>query len=172
MLKKFVHKTPEGMMKLLTTPNAFMELITNVLIPELKKEENHKHTVEVLLQICSGLAITHPGKTSHADDIVSGAFLTLINPQMTIIRTVDIPNDFKGIVFDVGNTEFDHHQKPREARPDGTFYAALGKLWRFLGPIFFSEFVVEYMDENFCSKLDDTDNTGKENMLSNILITF
>lgn len=172
MLKNLSHKTPEGMMQLFNTPYAFMELIINVIIPELEKDTDNGLSLDFLNRLCSGKAITHPGKIAHADDIFTGALLQILNPDITITRTTSIPTDYTGVVFDVGNSYLDHHATPREARPDGTFYAALGKTWRICGPLFFSDFVVKYIDENFCSKLDDTDNTGKENMLSQALGSF
>ena len=43
------------------------------------------------------------------------------------------PDDFDGIVYDVGGGMFDHHSEPRECRPNGVPYAAFGLLWRVVG---------------------------------------
>ena len=44
-----------------------------------------------------------------------------------------VPDDFDGIVYDVGGGMFDHHQEPRETRPNGVPYAAFGLLFGFGG---------------------------------------
>lgn len=55
-------------------------------------------------------AFTHGGKF-HADDVFSAALLLHFNPQLTIQRGNRVPEDFAGIVFDIGRGEYDHHQK-------------------------------------------------------------
>ena len=45
-------------------------------------------------------AFTHGGKF-HADDVFSSALLLYFNPKITITRGNKIPEDFKGIVFDM-----------------------------------------------------------------------
>lgn len=55
-------------------------------------------------------AFTHGGKF-HADDVFSSALLLYINPEISITRGNSVPDDFTGIVFDIGRGEFDHHQK-------------------------------------------------------------
>ena len=46
-------------------------------------------------------AFTHGGKF-HADDVFSAALLLHFNPQLTIQRGNRVPEDFDGIVFDIG----------------------------------------------------------------------
>ena len=55
-------------------------------------------------------AFTHGGKF-HADDVFSAALILHFNPQLTIQRGNRVPEDFAGIVFDIGRGEYDHHQK-------------------------------------------------------------
>ena len=76
---------------------------------------------------------THAGKF-HADDVFATALLQILRPDIKITRGFVVPDDFDGIVYDVGFGMFDHHQEPREYRPNGVPYAALGLLWRVLGP--------------------------------------
>ena len=45
-------------------------------------------------------AFTHGGKF-HADDVFSSALLLYFNPEITITRGNKVPEDFKGIVFDM-----------------------------------------------------------------------
>lgn len=47
------------------------------------------------------IAMTHGGKF-HADDVFSAALLKIVNPQINIVRTFQIPDDFNRIVFDIG----------------------------------------------------------------------
>lgn len=59
-------------------------------------------------------AFTHSGKF-HADDVFSAALLLYLNPEITIIRGNRVPEDFDGIVFDIGRGRYDHHQKDSES---------------------------------------------------------
>lgn len=116
-------------------------------------------------------ALCHAG-SFHADDVFSGALLKLLNPEIEIIRSNIVPENFDGIIFDIGNGEFDHHSLPREERENGIPYAAFGKLWRKFGHLLCSKFVVKYIDTMVCSKLDLNDNTGEYNMLSEVISLF
>ena len=61
---------------------------------------------------------THGGKF-HADDVFSTALLQIVRPDIQITRGFTVPEDFDGIVYDVGGGMFDHHSEPRETRPNG-----------------------------------------------------
>ena len=75
---------------------------------------------------------THGGKF-HADDVFSTALLQILRPDIQVTRGFVVPDDFDGIVYDVGGGMFDHHSEPRECRPNGVPYAAFGLLWRGVG---------------------------------------
>lgn len=77
-------------------------------------------------------AFTHSGKF-HADDVFSSALLLYLNPEITITRGNKVPEDFDGIVFDIGRGKYDHHQKDSRIRENGIPYAAFGLLWEDLG---------------------------------------
>ena len=77
-----------------------------------------------------------------------------------------MPDDFDGIVYDVGGGMFDHHSEPRECRPNGVPYAAFGLLWRVVGAQLVGEHQARLMDENFIQPLDLNDNTGEQNSLA------
>lgn len=77
-------------------------------------------------------AFTHGGKF-HADDVFSSALLLYINPEIVISRGNKVPEDFDGIVFDIGRGRYDHHQKDSRVRENGVPYAAFGLLWEELG---------------------------------------
>ena len=55
-------------------------------------------------------AFTHGGKF-HADDVFSSALLLYLNPQITITRGNRVPEEYDGIVFDIGRGRYDHHQR-------------------------------------------------------------
>lgn len=126
------------------------------------------------------IAITHSGKF-HADDVFSAALLKVVNPGMMIIRTFEIPDDFDGIVFDMGFGKYDHHQEDAEIRENGMPYAAFGLLWRDFGenlltaagclPAQATKEAVR-LDENFIQALDHSDNTGYDNQLSGVISDF
>lgn len=69
-------------------------------------------------------AFTHSGKF-HADDVFSAALLLYLNPEITIIRGNKVPDDYKGLVFDIGRGQYDHHQKDSRVRENGVPYAHL-----------------------------------------------
>lgn len=125
------------------------------------------------------IAITHGGKF-HADDVFSAALLKMVNPQIDIVRAFQIPENFDGIVFDIGSGKYDHHQEGAEIRENGVPYAAFGLLWREFGKDImctgFSEDLAEkeaeYFDEKFVQPLDEDDNTGSGSQLAGIIGTF
>ena len=112
--------------------------------------------------------ITH-NATFHADDVFSAAFLKIINPNIKILRVDTVPNDIKGIVFDIGFGEFDHHQIDNEVRDNGIPYASFGKLWRKYAPYLYDKEIVENIDKSFIQNLDLSDNTGSFNELSYVV---
>lgn len=68
---------------------------------------------------------THGGKF-HADDVFATALLMIVRPDIKVTRGFVVPDGFDGIVYDVGCGMFDHHQEPRESRPQRR---ALCGLW-------------------------------------------
>ena len=51
---------------------------------------------------------THAGKF-HADDVFATALLQILRPDIKITRGFTVPDDFDGIVYDIGFGMFDHH---------------------------------------------------------------
>lgn len=116
-------------------------------------------------------AFTHGGKF-HADDVFSSALLLYINPEIVISRGNKVPEDFDGIVFDIGRGRYDHHQKDSRVRENGVPYAAFGLLWEVLGKEILGEELTEKMDESFIQPLDINDNTGEKNELATLIGNF
>lgn len=114
---------------------------------------------------------THGGKF-HADDVFSAALLTILNPDITIERGFQVPEDFDGIVFDIGFGEFDHHQQDRAVRENNIPYAAFGLLWRKYGSLLVGEEEAKRFDEKFIQSLDLNDNTGSENAIAEVISVF
>lgn len=112
-------------------------------------------------------AFTHGG-LFHADDVFSSAFLKLLNPDIKIERGFSVPNDYDGLVFDIGGGKFDHHDIVKELRSDSnrTPYAAFGKLWREFATELVSEYVQKRLDEDYIFDLDKSDNNGDFNAMS------
>ena len=73
-------------------------------------------------------AFTHSGKF-HADDVFSAALLLYLNPEINITRGNKVPEEYEGLVFDIGRGQYDHHQKDSRVRENGVSYAAFGLLW-------------------------------------------
>ncbi|MBO8433766.1 MAG: MYG1 family protein [Tyzzerella sp.] len=115
-------------------------------------------------------AFTHGGKF-HADDVFSSALLKILYPDIKIERGFEVPEDFDGIVFDIGLGEFDHHQSDARVRANGNPYASFGLLWeRFGKEILGDEW--EFFDEKFVEPIDLDDNTGCGNDVSDIITSF
>ena len=116
-------------------------------------------------------AFTHNGKF-HADDVFSSALLLYLNPEITITRGNKVPDDFDGIVFDIGRGRYDHHQKDSRIRENGIPYAAFGLLWEDLGCEILGDELAEKFDEAFVQPLDNNDNTGEKNELASLIGSF
>ena len=114
---------------------------------------------------------THGGKF-HADDVFATALLQIIRPDFKVTRGFTVPENFDGIVYDIGFGPFDHHQEPREYRSSGVPYAAFGLLWRELGADLVGENQARLIDENFIQPLDLNDNTGEQNSLCDAIGFF
>lgn len=116
-------------------------------------------------------AFTHSGKF-HADDVFSAALLLYLNPEITIIRGNKVPDDYKGLVFDIGRGQYDHHQKDSRVRENGVPYAAFGLLWEALGAEILGAELAKKFDESFVQPLDNNDNTGEKNELATLIGNF
>lgn len=116
-------------------------------------------------------AFTHSGKF-HADDVFSSALLLYLNPQITITRGNRVPEEYDGIVFDIGRGQYDHHQRDSRVRENGVPYAAFGLLWEELGGEILGETLAQRFDEEFVQPLDNNDNTGEKNELATLIGNF
>ena len=116
-------------------------------------------------------AFTHSGKF-HADDVFSAALLLYLNPEIQIIRGNQVPEEFSGIVFDIGRGQYDHHQKDSRIRENGIPYATFGLLWETLGKEILGEELAKTFDEDFVQPLDNNDNTGEKNELASLIGNF
>ena len=137
--------------------NLWKEWIMNQLLNEIRKKD--------------AKAFTHGGKF-HADDVFSAALLLYLNPEIQISRGNQVPEDFDGIVFDIGRGAYDHHQKDSRIRENGVPYAAFGLLWEALGAEILGEELALSFDETFVQPLDNNDNTGEKNELASLIGNF
>ena len=118
--------------------------------------------------------ITH-STVFHADDAFGVALCRLLNPEITIIRTLDIEEHIerarnigkKAIVFDIGLGKYDHHQPDKALRADGTPYCGFGLLWRDFGYLLCEDRDAwEKVDRALVLPIDENDNGVKQNPLS------
>ena len=116
-------------------------------------------------------AFTHGGKF-HADDVFSAALLLYLNPEIQITRGNKVPEEYDGIVFDIGRGEYDHHQIDSRIRDNGVPYAAFGLLWEQLGAGILGEELAQEFDKAFVQPLDNNDNTGEKNELATLIGNF
>ena len=93
----------------------------------------------------------------------ASAFTHSGNPEITITRGNQVPENYEGLVFDIGRGQYDHHQKNSRIRDNGVPYAAFGLLWEKLGPEILGEELALKFDESFVQPLDINDNTGEKN---------
>lgn len=114
---------------------------------------------------------THAGKF-HADEVFSTALLQILNPAFTVRRGFTVPQNFDGLVYDIGFGAFDHHQKNAPVRANGVKYAAFGLLWRQWGTLLMDETDAARFDEHFVQPLDKDDNTGCGHALADIVGAF
>ena len=129
-------------------------------------DNGYSGTIDIPLR-----GFTH-GSKFHSDDVFATAFLKIINPGIEIIRGFEVPEDFDGIVYDIGRGKFDHHQQDKEYRDNGCPYAAFGLVWREFGEYYVGTEEAERFDHEFVQPLDESDNTGKSNVLATIIDEF
>ena len=121
----------------------------------------------------------------HADDVLAGALLRLVFPEVAFVRTRDPLRWLKAeAVFDVGGRYgvglkegevgphvYDHHQRGGPTREDGKPFASFGLLWREVGakvcdlllPGATAEIrkkTCDTFEAEFVRSVDDHDNTG------------
>lgn len=117
-------------------------------------------------------AMTH-ATIFHTDDVFASAFLRILNPDIKIIRAFKVPDNFDGIVFDIGGGEFDHHFEGAPVRPNGVPYSSFGLLWeRFGRSLFQTETSFQKVDEQLVQAIDLSDCTGEKNPLSLLISSF
>lgn len=119
-------------------------------------------------------AYTHGG-VMHADDIFSTALIIcLCNKQKLDYVVIRLPRDITsvedGIVYDVLNGQFDHHDKKND-QVNGRKLASFGKLFHHFKEEICSLFHLDEeawnnIDQNLVKSIDHTDNTGEMNPLS------
>ena len=72
-------------------------------------------------------------------------------------------------MYDIGDGKYDHHQKNSRVRENGVPYAAFGLLWEQFGHELLSKVDAQAFDEYFIQPIDQSDNTGEENIISLII---
>ena len=111
---------------------------------------------------------THGG-IFHADDVFTTALLKILNDDFTWERGFVVPEDFEGIVYDIGFGEFDHHQADARVRGNGVPYAAFGLVWERFGCYVMDKKDADAFDREFVQMIDLTDNTGSRNLISSLI---
>lgn len=112
--------------------------------------------------------ITH-STVFHADDVFGVAMWKLINPNIEVIRTLEPERfwDEDTIVFDIGMGKYDHHQKDKVLREDGTPYCGFGLLWRDYGCNLCPDIEAwKKVDRTLVLPIDKADNGIEQNLLS------
>lgn len=117
------------------------------------------------------IAFTHGGRF-HADEVFSTALLQMCKADIKVTRGFIVPEGYKGLVYDIGGGEYDHHSADSPVRANGVKYAAFGLLWRELGERFLPAKEALRFDEHFIMPIDLDDNTGCGNQVSGIIGAF
>lgn len=100
---------------------------------------------------------TH-GATFHADDVFASALLKLINSDIIIHRVNSLP-PYVDLAYDIGDGEYDHHQKESPIRSNGIPYASFGLLWKDLGKYICDN--PDNLDRSLIQGIDGCDNLGQ-----------
>lgn len=121
-------------------------------------------------------AYTHAGMF-HADDVFATALCRILNPDIEVYRVFKVDEDMmadpNAIIFDIGGGKFDHHDEPKECRPNsGVPYAAFGKLWREFSALLVSDEIAKQIDRDLVRPVDEQDNGGAKNTLSRQIKLF
>lgn len=155
------------------------------LISLLVDEQNNPNSKRAPIKIN---LVTHAGRF-HSDEVTATAILELFLDQFGIeyevIRcyfpaksgfTDDTPNC---IVYDIGLGIYDHHQTGDAAAhcaridADGTIgkYAAVGLIWKEIGPFMFPN-MWEEIYNLFIKEIDDHDNGKESSQFSRMIAVF
>lgn len=141
-----------------------------ILYSIFTNEKNEDYRMNLTHQLPNN-AFTHSGKF-HSDDVFSSALLTYLNPNIIIERGYEVPENYAGLVFDIGLGDFDHHQEGSPVRENGIPYAAFGLLWRQYGLEILDAEEASKFDESFVQSLDISDNTGSRNEIAEVVSLF
>lgn len=132
--------------------------------------------------------VTHSGPF-HSDDVLATAILELFLEDRGITNFKVIRNSFPQkegwtddtpnmVIYDIGLGRYDHHQIGDAAKhcvridPDGVRkYAAVGLLWKEIGPDMFTTYWGEIYN-SLIRPIDDHDNGNGQNPLSKLISCF
>ncbi len=132
---------------------------------------------EFIERLQTGNVYTHGGGM-HADDVCTAAIINLVcdkegieRPEIHRIFSKEDAQQYEqdgNIVFDIGNGEFDHHQKDNAVRDNGIPYASFGKVYDVVGKELFGQ-VAESFEESFVQTIDKCDNTEENCQFSEMI---
>lgn len=128
--------------------------------------------IEIIKESDKADLITHSGNF-HADEVFATVVLSkLIDKEnITLCRISAITQNEKGIVYDIGYGEYDHHQPGGNGeRLNGVKYAAFGLIWKAFGKEYLKSInatniddVWEAIDKKLVQNLDSIDNGQLKN---------
>lgn len=113
--------------------------------------------------------LTHPA-TFHADDVFATALLQIVDPDFPVRRGTPDQAGPTTLVFDQGNTEFDHHGTNTPRRKNGVPYSSFGLLWSKLGSKLVHPHDANLIDEQLVQPIDTVDDEGGFNMVSTMIV--
>ena len=123
--------------------------------------------IEIIKESDKADLITHSGNF-HADEVFATVVLSkLIDKEnITLCRISAITQNEKGIVYDIGYGEYDHHQPGGNGeRLNGVKYAAFGLIWKAFGKEYLKSInatniddVWEAIDKKLVQNVDSIDN--------------
>ena len=136
-------------------------------------------------------AYTH-GSIFHADDMFATALILTLNPKVQVARTnsmvmvQSVADNPEVIAYDIGEGEYDHHQKDHALRPieDGYYfdkegrmsmipYCSFGLLWRDYGHMLCpNDKAWKKVDRDLVLQIDKNDNGVDHNLLTSAFMQF
>lgn len=142
---------------------------------EWLQEHGGSHEQAQQLEDMTPVKLIVHGGVFHADDVMCAAMAKMLNPDVEIVRTVQLdPKDVEmngtnGIyIADVGGGKYDHHQQDAAVRDDGNKYAACGLLYNEWKDKLFpnNPEAQKYFEEVFIKPIEQADNGIAPNSLT------
>ena len=141
------------------------------------KKDKYKN-ITLVNDIKKANFVTHSGKF-HLDDVMSTVFLSNFFKKIKLYRSPSLTKKYSDkLVYDIGQGDFDHHQKNKNGkRKNGIYYSSIGLLWKKFGKDYLKKINAPNIDnaytiieEELIQYIDAGDNIQTEYLTNKKLI--